>query len=1434
MVNFTQPIQTLATGDYHVLILDTNGFVYSCGINQNYQLGTGDNINRISFTNIQNLTNINNIQAGTYFSLFWNVSGIYLSGMINNSTQSLYPMLFFSNLPTQSVASGGTNTFIITNNSQIYGIGSSFFGEMGVYGSLDTLTQLSFSMNVKNIYPTNQFTIIQTNSSAYTIGSNTYYRLGINNLNSLYYTNVPQLLNVSNVTNVFVTPKSAFIITSQGQIYTLGANFIAQLGLGDKNQRYIPTIINEFSNVISGAGTMYNSYFITKCPISYSGIYCTDPVCFGVSSLSQNVCSAHGNCISPNLCQCSKESFGKNCQYQGEYFWKSPTNGDWNNVGNWKTESLNDFVNSNVVPGFKNEKVYFMEPGTYEVRINLAQLNLSGIYITEPTAIVTIRISGNMNVLETIQLNQFSSIIYETGILEVDSLNIQGFSSWNNTLIIANNFSSQGNLNSAFSTFSINSLSLLGPSSLSSSTIISNSILIQGTFTSSFSILNCNNYTLTASGNLINSALSINNNTIISTNFNMTNSNISIQGTLSLSTSYITSSIITTSLLTILNTIVVQFSSLNISNYIFQGNSMMKNSMIQGNITIQSNGNLLFIDSSIQNSVINSFGNLSIQGIVQGQTMILNQNGIIEILPLSIWNLSNSFINNNKQWNLTCGTIQSDSISRIIINDILIITPITEDIGLIVPIINNNQIFISGNMTTKLHSNIQQQDNSILSILNSKVVFTDVLNINNGKLFISGQITTPLLYLNTSSGMKLLPPYSLNIIGNFTLSQTSTLYLNLNGTNIEDNDRFNVTGKFTSLGFLLLKLGNGFSPQIGTSIQFINYGSKDLAQDNIFLFGAPYKNAQFDLTQNIGYFLIILSFGNIQNEGYKCHYIGNRKILEMNQFVAQKKTMISMTVPIENNRMIGFGFDLNGTISSSILSLSMGNQIQQYIHDPNGTYLPILDSQATISQSIFEIGPDYYTITLLVPTDYLINQKYIYYAEIFNQSLSSHYYEIYSYTMLQNYYVDCTNFLEPLRVEIYNIPITVLLLCFYVVLAVLCILFSKKRPLNTRGISPLLTLTFLFLQLILEIRNYFEIPVFQGSLCVFLSYSIYPLQVICFIVNFFYITRYFAIINLNEKKRSLYLLERDGKKISFIKKIQIKILKLLVNNYFAYFSFIFSFFILILINTIIIGSYGYICKFDTLLALRAILNVELILVFSATIMVAFIDLILNLPQLIKSCHWFYYIFDHYYFRIQIILYIPFLLFTLSVEIFSLTFTNSFLKTVQNHFAYIGLNTTIFIILLMIDVIFPLIITIIELIKDIKKKNTNTELLDSLLLEKEFEDLFIEFCFHEFSLENLICYKEIQKYRKTKSDPLAIYYKFLNFDNSIMEINCNRRVCNEVYEKIKRNEIDENLFVDVERELRNNLYDNYRRFIDSKAYQDLVEKKQKVVELIEGK
>jgi hypothetical protein len=156
------------------------------------------------------------------------------------------------------------------------------------------------------------------------------------------------------------------------------------------------------------------------------------------------------------------------------------------------------------------------------------------------------------------------------------------------------------------------------------------------------------------------------------------------------------------------------------------------------------------------------------------------------------------------------------------------------------------------------------------------------------------------------------------------------------------------------------------------------------------------------------------------------------------------------------------------------------------------------------------------------------------------------------------------------------------------------------------------------------------------------------------------------------------------------------------------------------------------------------------------------------------------------------------------------------------------------ILLIIDVLFPLVITIIELIRSRCRKGEDINELDKLLNDKDDFVFFEEFCKVEYSIENLACWVDIQEYKKTRNDPMGLYMKYCNGTDSPMEVNCERKTCLVALEKIKSGSVENDLFSDVELEVMINMRETFSRFPRWAKYIAHVANKKKQLELIEGK
>jgi hypothetical protein len=258
---------------------------------------------------------------------------------------------------------------------------------------------------------------------------------------------------------------------------------------------------------------------------------------------------------------------------------------------------------------------------------------------------------------------------------------------------------------------------------------------------------------------------------------------------------------------------------------------------------------------------------------------------------------------------------------------------------LLVPLLNFNSFLVGGNDVSILSAQFVAGPNSVFTMANTTLIIPDGnLTISNGLFSASGTIQAANVFVDVLGGyFRLLPPFKWNIVGNAIFSTNSTVFLNVNGFEGGQSDTLNVTGTLLLNSLVLLKLGTSYSsPMIGQKIPVLVCGTlckSDVEQ--LFLLGAPYKNAKYSFDNKvpgIGYLEIIFSYGSVDNLGYECTYLGNKRILEMNTI--QNTRMLTLTIPIKTGISIGFGFDYNGNINNSLLVLSdLTGSIQQVTHN---------------------------------------------------------------------------------------------------------------------------------------------------------------------------------------------------------------------------------------------------------------------------------------------------------------------------------------------------------------------------------------------------------------------------------------------------------------------------------------------------------------------
>eukprot|EP01084_Bolivina_argentea_P296001 509742_1 len=138
--------------------------------------------------------------------------------------------------------------------SIVYGIGANYNGELGVgeteqYLSELTLLKWTEEIEIKNIFNGYEFTIfVDGNNECYSVGDNGF---GACIQNKSKGNNIKTILKINalkdmNISKILCNPWSnhGFIITQNNSVYGFGRNEEGQLGIGNKNNMFEPTLVN--------------------------------------------------------------------------------------------------------------------------------------------------------------------------------------------------------------------------------------------------------------------------------------------------------------------------------------------------------------------------------------------------------------------------------------------------------------------------------------------------------------------------------------------------------------------------------------------------------------------------------------------------------------------------------------------------------------------------------------------------------------------------------------------------------------------------------------------------------------------------------------------------------------------------------------------------------------------------------------------------------------------------------------------------------------------------------------------------------------------------------------------------------------------------------------------------------------------------------------
>lgn len=394
----------------------------------------------------------------------------------------------------------------------------------------------------------------------------------------------------------------------------------------------------------------------------------------------------------------------------------------------------------------------------------------------------------------------------------------------------------------------------------------------------------------------------------------------------------------------------------------------------------------------------------------------------------------------------------------------------------------------------------------------------------------------------------------------------------------------------------------------------------------------------------------------------------------------------------------------------------------------------------------------------------------------------------------------------PGRAGARHIASFIIIQIFSISIFILMILMRDEQPFKSRGLSPIINIIVFSIEYHVEyiLAHAFTFEESLNIECIISSIILYPSQLTIGMCIFFQLVRYILVININIQKERIY---KSGNDSGYL----VKVLNVLQNQNLAYILPIFYLFLYYLMWIISYLILGFQCGKGQNIILKIFYFGSIGVFLFIIIILQLYDAIQNIKLLLKcQLKRFLIIQDPYFFRLETMS-ISWIIFPLIVWFLPLP--------------------TLFVSLL-IDILHLIVLynigslaLMISIYRYYFKRNP-PQTKDSLTLEKLFKkkddllELFIEFSRYEWSLENVYFRLDVEKYVKSSNKPQIyqeIQRKYLNFKNSVYEINVDEKSIQIVETKANNHHFTNDLFDGLMKTININLSDTFLRFIISDMY-----------------
>ena len=250
-------VTTITAGDYHTVVIKSNGTAYAWGYNVHGELGDGTTTNRNTPVQVTGLTNVTAIAAGyshsvavrsddTVYAWGWNVYGQLGDG---TTTNRLTPVQISGLTDVTEIAAGRVHTVALKSDATVYAWGYNQMGQLGDGTNTDrhSPVQVTGLTDATAIAAGNYNTLaLKSDGTVYAWGYNNRGQLGDGTITNR---NTPvQVTGLTDVTAIAGGYYHTVAIKSDGTVYAWGSNSNGQLGDGTTTERHTPVEVSSLTN----------------------------------------------------------------------------------------------------------------------------------------------------------------------------------------------------------------------------------------------------------------------------------------------------------------------------------------------------------------------------------------------------------------------------------------------------------------------------------------------------------------------------------------------------------------------------------------------------------------------------------------------------------------------------------------------------------------------------------------------------------------------------------------------------------------------------------------------------------------------------------------------------------------------------------------------------------------------------------------------------------------------------------------------------------------------------------------------------------------------------------------------------------------------------------------------------------------------------------